>query len=331
MDRGNPKKGHAKKRLTRIVWSRAEHQLHQTKGDKLVIFDCCYAGMLALANRSVFSKHIFEFIGSTRHNATAVGPGDDSFTRALIWALTDLSTSKDGFTTTKLMQKIESSEDLAAGQSPVCSERGRKQSLYKLTLVPLPASTDSPTQPPPDSPDQELETPVHAYLQLQLLFGNCPQSKHISQLTRHLCELGIDIPLKQVLWKGLSPYKMSFPDVAMKWRDIARRKSIAKKHEMQQNLDQQDDSGEMVTPMIDPQHSDETLVDTSVTLPMTLKVPQLLVENADIHPRPIESAIMSRYMFTKWQQSVPSFLLVFLLGVTAAQSGQFLHLWRQRR
>ena len=289
--------------------------------------------MLARDSRSVFSKHIFEFIGSTRHNATAVGPGDDSFTRALIWALTDLSKSKDGFTTTKLMEKIECSEDLAAGQSPVCSERGRKQSLYKLTLVPLPASTGSPTHQRPDSPDQELETPVHAYLHLQLLFGKRPQSSHISDLTRHLCELGTDIPLKQVLWKGLSDQdpKMSFPDVAKRMRDIVRRRSIAKKYEMQQNVDRQGDSGGMVTPLIDPHHSDETLVDTSVTFPMTLKVPQLLVENADIHPNPIESAITSRYMFTSWQQSVPSFLLVFLLGVTAAQSRHFLHVWRQRR
>jgi hypothetical protein len=192
-----------------------------------VIFDCCYAGLLANDEPRASPKKIFEFLGATLHNKTAIGPGEWSFTKALVWALEQLIHDEpDGFTTSQLKAKLRKAPSFRdRDQEPVWSPRGKNPSLFRLKISPLdgcselsPSPLDhrlSDAVPAPESPEDNNQV----YLQLQLTFDKAPSRRSISVLAESL--KGIvkhdDVPLKQVRWKGLSAedVKMDFKSAAL--------------------------------------------------------------------------------------------------------------------
>lgn len=85
-----------------VAWDSAERILEHADGDILGIFDCCNAGHLSQFRRAPLR---FEYLGACGSDQTTQGPGPDSFTSALIWALEQLS--RDGpFSTSALQRKI---------------------------------------------------------------------------------------------------------------------------------------------------------------------------------------------------------------------------------
>lgn len=229
---GNPNQ--RRERLSHIAWERAEHQLHDIGdgADLLLIFDCCFAGVLSKKTgsiRTAFSNRIFEFLGSTQENDTAVGPGAESFTTALTWALRNLSSEPEGFTTHKLWLEIQRAPAFSKiGQVPVWSERG-KSSLHKLKIKPLPVNE----QVENDETSGELaehQKTVKFYLHLQVLWTQCPNEDDVDHLTDSLRDLVKvkDLPIKQVFWRGLSneDLKMGFDDVAKAVVRKFRRRSL---------------------------------------------------------------------------------------------------------
>ena len=185
------------------MWNEAEKQLERAHADLFVIFDCCYAGQLAISTRSVFSSKIFEYLGATQANDVALSPGPDSFSNALAWALEDLASHSEGFTTLQLEKKIKLAPRFnSMNQVPCLTTRG-EPSLRRLKIAPL---SQDPTvvQKPLSSQENDVET-VRYCLQLQFLFSRCPEETHVSDLTNHLMDLvrSQNLPLRQVLWRGL--------------------------------------------------------------------------------------------------------------------------------
>ena len=176
----------------------------RTDADLFVIFDCCYAGQLAISTRSIFSSKIFEFLGATQAHDVALAPGDESFSTALAWALENLATQPDGFTTLQLEQKIKQAPQFPSKTQVPCLTTRGEASLRRLKIAPLPREPAEPVQRPRERPRQDVES-IKYYVQLQLLFSSCPDETHVKDLTENLKDLvrGRNLPLRQVLWRGL--------------------------------------------------------------------------------------------------------------------------------
>jgi len=229
---GSPKKGN--KSLRQIVWAEAERTIEETQADLFLIFDCCYAGQLAKPMRSAPTK-IFDFLGSTQKNSTALSPGPESFTTAMTWALTALAKEHgvSGFTTSTLQHKISEAPRFPAdSQLPCLAERG-VPSLRRLKIAPLPRVAPCKVASAREDQDQEQTTEQY-FLNLQFVFSECPTTTIIDDLTKQLRALvkDVDLQLQQVLWRGLfseDTLKRDFSDVARRVLFQLRRKTIARK------------------------------------------------------------------------------------------------------
>ena len=232
------------------------------------------------------------------------------------------------------MKWIEDAPDFAPAQAPICSERSKRQSIRKLLLVPPPPRAADGIQKTSETASQEEEPPVQAYLHLQLLFGEWLQRKHITQLTDSFCGLGKEMPLKQVVWNGLSseePPKMTMEDAGRMFLAGARRKSSARRHELLRipPIKTELQSGEITTASTDAQHSDETLVDQLFHSPVGLEVPQITFENADIRTDKFHADVGTYITVSGWHKSASSLLLGLLLGLTVAHSKELIRVWRR--
>lgn len=95
------------------MWETAESNLHDMKGDVLVILDCCDAGFLSFRGPG----RSFEYLVACAEHKMTHPPGDNSFTAALIWALKELKADKP-FTVQELKDKIRSHENFPKDQEP---------------------------------------------------------------------------------------------------------------------------------------------------------------------------------------------------------------------
>jgi hypothetical protein len=215
---GNGKK---RKRLSQILWEEVEHQLERARGDLLVIFDCCYAGLLANDNpRAAPPKRIFEYLGATLHNKTALGPSDFSFTKALVHALRELATIPEGFTTSQLLATIREAPNFRdVDQEPVWSPRGKNPSLFRLKISPLLQGDGDQITHQISNDTTTIDEGAQVYLQLQLAFDKTPSKQTIRALSESFKNMVRNdaVPLKQVRWKGLSReyVKMDFKGAAI--------------------------------------------------------------------------------------------------------------------
>jgi hypothetical protein len=112
-----------------VVWDQVEPQISHVDNDVLAIFDCCDAGSLCSVRKPVR----YEYLGACGENAVARGPGEKSFTRALIWALDELIS--EPFDTLDLLRKVMTAPSFQHGQIPRLAPRGKWRS--SIILSPL--------------------------------------------------------------------------------------------------------------------------------------------------------------------------------------------------
>ena len=142
-----------------------------------------------------------------------------------------MASKEEGFTTLQLRNKIASApifKDI--GQHPVCSERGKKQSLFKLKIKPLPMERMSIDM---EDSQGHRQDPVHQFfLDLQFCYTKLPNQDHISHLTKNLCGLADVLPLNQVSWKSLASEDSEMQKQrrhVKKWQFLAKRGSVSRK------------------------------------------------------------------------------------------------------
>ena len=222
-----------RKGLSNIVWNKAEHNIENARADVLLIFDCCYAGTLALPQRSPWNSRIFAFLGSTQHDGLARAPGSQSFTTALTWSLEQLAAKNPpGFTLKELEEKILSYQHFPRSEQRPSIQHRAKPSLRELRIAPLPRGLLA-TEPP--SPANGEESGEAAYcLNFELGFLECPTPGDIDSLFEQFRVLVNDtgVPLHDVLWRGLfekKKLKPEFSDIARRMLFQVRRKSLSSK------------------------------------------------------------------------------------------------------
>jgi Caspase domain len=176
-----------KKKLNQIVWHRAENLLKDSFGDVLIIFDCCGAGTLTrdIRARGRWPQRAFEFLGATSAEDTTPGPGPNSFTAGLIWALEKLA-NQSGFTPSELLQEITQAPEFPRDQYPVHHDRD-KPSLRKIVISPLlqDGSRQKETAAKTSTaPAERLE-----FLDLRVMLSHHPTKDDISSMAHALKEM----------------------------------------------------------------------------------------------------------------------------------------------
>src|SRR5215469_829385 len=101
-----------------IAWHTAEKLLNDTLADVLVIFDCCNAG--ALCKYRSYLR--FQYLAACKSEQVTPAPSEKSFTRALIWALEQLS-KKSPFHLPKLLDMIGKAPNFPRTQQPEIGHR----------------------------------------------------------------------------------------------------------------------------------------------------------------------------------------------------------------
>lgn len=208
-----------------IVWNEVEKVVLKTKPDLLIIFDCCQSGALTQSStRNVQSERIIEFIASCMPDDVARGPGDDSFTSALISALHSLSKQRlEGFTVGELMQHIEESEHFRDfNQIPKAGFRGTHQASQRLRLKPLvqPSAKPPPTVQQPSEGGGEVVTQCQHVLRLNLELSELPSDDHVVELAEDMAQLmrSSSAPIVNISWGLLGT---RFEQIKLrKWHDV---------------------------------------------------------------------------------------------------------------
>ncbi|KAM0799442.1 hypothetical protein BDR22DRAFT_855393 [Usnea florida] len=130
------------KRLDTLVWNKTEMLLSNIESDVLEIFDCCYAGNLGLVRGD---DGLFEYLAATREMSTTRGPGNKSFTEALIYSLEALEKEKGRFTTVELLNHIKDhAPNFPKNQTPVLSDRKSNGQAGRIMLHPIRQTPNGP-------------------------------------------------------------------------------------------------------------------------------------------------------------------------------------------
>lgn len=164
--------------------------IKRTKGDVLVIFDCCHAGVLAKKTRSVAEQN-FEFLAACGSDDLTEMPGENSFTSALIWALERLAGTKSGFTTQQLLRKInEDAPNFPRNQHALIMERGEDETscFRKLVLAPLPKPGEKNECELPPTKEKTTAKIMH-YIDLRFFYDKQPTKEEILYLSQSLKEM----------------------------------------------------------------------------------------------------------------------------------------------
>ena len=209
-----------------VIWNHTESNLLETFADVLQIFDCCYAG--SLGDRG--DSRAFEYLAACSAKDTTPRPGENSFTRALIWALKELTAgSGPRFTTSHLLRKILEAPDFPKAQKPEFRKRMGSNTRELIMLKPLRRNEESP--PAALNPDASVENsePRHQdILTLKLVFGMRPDVDDIRKLGDGLNNVmrQHQFHVNRIMWGGLVPRRndMVFHAVSQ-FKNNARRKS----------------------------------------------------------------------------------------------------------
>jgi hypothetical protein len=161
--------------MNSVAWHSAEINLCQTQGDVLAIFDCCNAGQLCQYRGRIR----FEYLGACAARQTTPGPGENSFTAALIWALRDLCRPNFSFPTSELQQKITEAPNWSKGQVPPLGHR-LTPSLDHIRIAPL-GYEPSPALDSNDEPPSTFE-----FLDLRFHFPETLTNDHVIQVAEEL-------------------------------------------------------------------------------------------------------------------------------------------------
>ena len=120
---------------TTIDWNGVEQNIEQAQGSVLVILDCCFAGILCHPKERG-NKRQYEILAACGENQMTPWPGEDSFTRALIYALQILC-KEQSFSTNQLYQKIREAPNFKNNKSKPehYASRIEEPSTYQENIV----------------------------------------------------------------------------------------------------------------------------------------------------------------------------------------------------
>ncbi|KAI9662501.1 MAG: Phosphatidylinositol-4-phosphate 5-kinase [Bathelium mastoideum] len=147
-----------------VMWNEAEKSIVGSEADVLLIFDCCYAGLIGRSN----DLNRFETLAACTADSRTHIPGDSSFTAALIWALEKLRSEKQFFTSSQLRATIVEHQHFPKVQYPQLNQRVPSHSF--IVIAPF-----SPAGKLPVTPPQEQAAPraVQAsYIDIRIHFND---------------------------------------------------------------------------------------------------------------------------------------------------------------
>jgi len=194
-----------------VKWHLTEASLQETRADVFLIFDCCYAG--DASRSSGFDTRSFEFLAATSAGSTTKGPGPESFTSGLIWALLQYAKEGRRFTTSELTNKIKKSPGFPERQVPTLSERNAAR-IERIILAPLSedgtlTENQAPLTPLPDT--REI-------LLLKFVLDRYPKQEDVAKLAKGITNMvqTQDLLVRRVIWGGIhsdSPLSLNIPVV----------------------------------------------------------------------------------------------------------------------
>lgn len=160
----------------------------------------------------------FECLAACGSQQTTRFPGEDSFTSALIWALTALGTTRKRFTTLELQKMImRDAPHFPKGQFVPLLERGEPcdQRLVLAAQFTAP-DTNSPASTTSSYIDEPL---IRNYMDLRFWFPSRPNEEQVANLAQRLKKLMLDesIGARRIRWQGLKNVDLERRDL-----DIAR-------------------------------------------------------------------------------------------------------------
>ena len=151
-------------------------------------------------------------------------PGDNSFTRSLIWALEGLSTESRGFTTSELRQRIVQAPNFPEDQFPTLCQRNGSASLKHIVIAPLSPDSNVSSQAYRDDPHGAIEE----YLDLRLLMERKLNPTEVKSLSTFFSDLirRNELPARRVAFVGQYPRIMEATRaVCYKWRSLTQRRN----------------------------------------------------------------------------------------------------------
>jgi hypothetical protein len=215
-----------------LAWHNTEHILRDATGDILLIFDCCYAGHLVpQEKRGYWAARSFEFLAACGSNVETNMPGPNSFTTALIWALTDLVTGRPNrprFTTLELQTKIMNEAPFFPRDQYVPVYERDEPCDQRLVLAPLP--TGSEANSPLSTPSHRTKSEIpQNYLDLRFWYSERPDEDDIENLADRLKRLMRDqtIRARRVGWRGFGNIELERNELELarpaleKWMSLA--------------------------------------------------------------------------------------------------------------
>jgi hypothetical protein len=175
------------------------------KADFLLIFDCCFAGRLVGSPpRNVISARNFEFFGASGASETTMGPGEKSFTHALIKALETLAHHTDGFTTTELYSQIFACTTFPKeDQTPILESRTNCHE--RLLLAPLDKPAAMSTSTASLSEDNSQQPAIQYCFTLDFLLTSLPTEHDVDELCNSLKVLPSrkGLPAQKFVWNNM--------------------------------------------------------------------------------------------------------------------------------
>ena len=222
--------------MDEVAWSIAEEILKDLHADILLLFDCCFAGMLCgPTERAPPSKRHFDFLGACAASEVTQGPGPKSFTRAMITSLESLANEESGFPISVLQNEILNCKNFPKRkQTP--SYASRTNAPYKLLLSPL--KKCKLATPPPDAVIQEGH--LDYCVTLDFLFDHIPDEERFKEFCnsfkRHFTH-GQPV-YKKIAWRSMHRRKVRHEALARrvvdKWRrssSTAKKRKLSQEHE----------------------------------------------------------------------------------------------------
>lgn len=202
------------------MWTRVEHCLENQPADILLIFDCCYAGYLRRCHRA---PHSFEFLGACEEKEKTFGPGDKSFTKALIWALKGLAGNEKGFDSRALKDKTLTHPEFSKTKlTPALFPRGVGSSTAHIWIEPAPR--DICHEPGNVEVEQPRGNTIDAttrpeWVDLAFIYNRPPGHEDVQNLALALTEFAAghsSYGLERIVLYGKSP------NPRLKWRWVTQ-------------------------------------------------------------------------------------------------------------
>lgn len=184
------------------TWRIAEEMLKDLDADVLLLFDCCFAGVLCgpMTRAPSPRPKNFDFLGACSASELTKGPGPRSFTRAMIESLKTLASEETGFPISVLQNEIINYKDFPKHkQTP--SSASRTNSAFKMLLSPL--KKDDFHTPPPDAAIEEEH--LDYCVTLDLLFDHIPDSEQFEDFCNGFKHTGTygQPAYKKIAWRSM--------------------------------------------------------------------------------------------------------------------------------